>query len=100
MWFALWGVGVLGLLDLASWVVLIDGWGLVIWSKVGLLVVRYLLHTCILFSCTCTATMTGHLMWGVIFWFSLFLIAVPNLGCVGYIVKACYGYTDWSLTVY
>ena len=22
-------------------------------------------------------------------WFSLFVIAVPNLGCVGYVVKAC-----------
>ena len=68
---------------------LIDGWGLVIWPNVGLLVVNYLLHTCILFSSTCTATTTGHLTWGVVFWFSLFVIAVPNLGCVGYVVQAC-----------
>ena len=68
---------------------LIDGWGLVIWPNVGLLVVNYLLRTCILFSCTCTATMTGRLTWGVVFWFRLFVIVVPNLGCVGYVVKAC-----------
>ena len=46
---------------------LIDGWGLVIWPNVGLLVVNYLLRTCILFTCTCTATTTGHLTWGVVF---------------------------------
>ena len=68
---------------------LIDGWGLVIWPNVGLLVVNYLLRTCILFSCTCMTMMTGHLTWGVVFWFRLFVIAVPNLGCVGYVVKAC-----------
>ena len=68
---------------------LIDGWGLVIWPNVGLLVVNYLLRTCISFSCTCTAMMTGHFTWGVVFWFRLFVIAVPNLGCVGYVVKAC-----------
>ena len=68
---------------------LINGWGLVIWLNVGLLVVNYLLRTCILFSCTCTTMMTGHLTWGVVFWFRLFVIAVPNLGCVGYVVKAC-----------
>ena len=27
----------------------------------------YLLHTCILFTHTCTATTTGHLTWGVVF---------------------------------
>ena len=37
----------------------------------------------------CTTTMTGHLTWGVVFWFRLFVIAVPTLGCVGYVVKAC-----------
>ena len=68
---------------------LIDGWGLVIWLNVGLLVVNYLLRTCILFTCMCTTTMTGHLTWGVVFWFRLFVIVVPNLGCVGYVVGAC-----------
>ena len=68
---------------------LIDEWGLVIWLNVGLLVVNYLLRTCILFSCTCTTTTTGHLTLGVVFWFRLFVIAVPNLGCVGYVVEAC-----------
>ena len=33
--------------------------------------------------------MTGRLAWGVVFWFRLFVIAVPNLGCVGYVVKVC-----------
>ena len=68
---------------------LIDGWSLVIWLNVGLLVVNYLLRTCIFFSCTCTTTTTCYLTWGVVFWFSLFMIAVPNLGCVGYVVKVC-----------
>ena len=68
---------------------LIDGWGLVVWPNVGLLVVNYLLHTCIWFLCMCMATTTGRLTWGVVFWLSLFVIAVPNLGCVGYVVKAC-----------
>ena len=67
MWFALWGVGALWLLDLAFWVVLVDGWGLVIWPNVGLLVINYLLRTCILFSCMCTTMMTGRLTWGVVF---------------------------------
>ena len=34
-------------------------------------------------------TTTGHLTYGVVFWFRLFVIAVPNLGCVGYAVKVC-----------
>ena len=68
---------------------LIDGWGLVISLNVGLLVVNYLLCTCILFTHMCTTMTTGHLTWGVVFKFSLFVIAVPNLGCVGYVVKAC-----------
>ena len=68
---------------------LIDGWGLVIWLNVGLLVVNYLLCTCILFTHMCTTTMTGHLTWGVVFWFRLFVIVVPNFGCVGYVVGAC-----------
>ena len=34
-------------------------------------------------------TMTGHLTLGVVFWFRLFVIVVPNLGCVGCAVKAC-----------
>ena len=46
---------------------LIDGWGLVVWPNVALLVVNYLLRTCILFSHMCMATMTGHLTWGVVF---------------------------------
>ena len=81
-----WGVRVtwFGLLGC-----LVDGWGLVIWHNVGLLVVTYLLRTCILFSCTRTAMVTGCLTWGVVFWFRLFVIAVPILGCVGYVVKAC-----------
>ena len=77
---------------------LTDGWGLVIWLNVGLLVINYLLRTCILFSCMCMTMTTGHLTWGVVFWFRLFVIAVPNLGCVGYVVKVCVGvscrYTD------
>ena len=55
----------------------------------GLLVVNYLLRTCILFTRTYTATMTGRLTWGVVFLLSLRMIALPNLGCVGYVVKAC-----------
>ena len=46
---------------------LIDGWGLVIWLNVELLVINYLLRTCISFTRTCTITMTGHLTWGVVF---------------------------------
>ena len=88
MEFALWDAGVLGLLfwPLYCW---IGGWGLVIWLNARLLVVNYLLRTCILFTCTCTATTTGHLTWGVVFWLSLHVITLPNLGCVGYMVKAC-----------
>ena len=26
---------------------------------------------------------------GVVFWFRLFVIVVPNFGCVGYVVGAC-----------
>ena len=37
----------------------------------------------------CTTTMTGRLTWGVVLWFRLFVIVVPNLGCVGYVVEAC-----------
>ena len=68
---------------------LIDGWGLVIWPNVGMLVVNYLLRTCVLLSSTCTPMMTDRPTWGVVFWFRLFGIAVPNLGCVGCVVKAC-----------
>ena len=68
---------------------LIDGWGLVIWLNVGLLVVNYLLRTCILFSYMCMTTTTVHLTWGVVFWFRLFVIAVPNFRCVGYVVELC-----------
>ena len=32
-----------------------------------LLVVNYLLRTCISLTCTCTATTTGHFTWGVFF---------------------------------
>ena len=67
----------------------IGGWGLVIWLGAGLLVVNYLLRTCILFARMCMATMTGRLTWGVVFLLSLHVIALPNLGCVGYVVKAC-----------
>ena len=68
---------------------LIDGWGLVIWLNVGLLVVNYLLCTCILFTHMRTTMMTGHLTWVVVFCFKLFVIVVPNLGCVGHVVEAC-----------
>ena len=37
------------------------------WLNTKLLVVNYLLRTCILFIRTCTATMTGRLIWGVAF---------------------------------
>ena len=89
VWFCFvgcWGIRVtwFGLLGC-----LVDGWGLVIWPNVALLVVNYLLRTCILLSCTCMTMMTCHLTWGVVFWFRLFVTAVPNLGCVGYVVKAC-----------
>ena len=80
------GLRVTCFLPLCCW---IDGWGLVIWLGAGLLVVYYLLCTRILFTRTCTATTTGHLTWGVVFWFSLCVITLPNLGCVGYVVKAC-----------
>ena len=46
---------------------LIDGWGLAIWPNVKLLVINYLLRTCILFTHTCMITMTSHLAWGVVF---------------------------------
>ena len=98
-WFLFWGsvrgvVCFVGCRDIrVTWFgllgCLVDGWGLVIWLNVGLLVINYLLRTCILLSCMCTITTTGHLTWGVVFWFRLFVIAVPNLGCVGYVVKAC-----------
>ena len=68
---------------------LIDGWGLVIWLNVGLLVVNYLLRTIISFTCMCTTMTTGRLTWGVVFWSRLFVVVVPNLGCVGYVVEAC-----------
>ena len=83
-----WGVGVTCFDTLYC---LIDAWCLVICLNVGLLVISYLLCTCILFTRTCTITTIDRLTWGVVFffWFSLFMIAVPNLGCVGYVVKAC-----------
>ena len=67
MGFALWGAGVLGLLVFGLCIVGLMGGGLVIWLDVGLLVVNYLLRTCILFTRTCTATTTGCLTWGVVF---------------------------------
>ena len=81
-----WGIGVTCFDTLYC---LIDAWCLVIWLNVGLLVINYLLRTCILFTHMCTITMIDHLTWGFVFWFSLFMIAVPNLGCVEYVVKAC-----------
>ena len=48
----------MGLRPLYCWV---GGWGLVIWLGAGLLVVNYLLRTCILFTRMCTATTTGRL---------------------------------------
>ena len=51
--------------------------------------VNYLLRTCILLTCTCTATTTGRLTWGLVFLLSLHVIALPNLGSVGYMVKMC-----------
>ena len=68
---------------------LIERWGLVVWPNVGLLVVNYLLRTCILITRMHTTTTTGHLTWGVVFWLRLFVIVVPNLGCVGHVVEAC-----------
>ena len=61
--------GVLGLRTTCFWPLCwwIDGWGLVIWLDAGLLIVNYLLHTCILLTCTCMATMTGRFTWGVVF---------------------------------
>ena len=85
----MWGVGALGLLVLVFMCCLIGGWGLVIWLNVGLLVVNYLLHTCILFTHTCMTMMTGRLTWVVVFWFRLFVIVVPNLRCIGYVVEVC-----------
>ena len=60
--------GVLGLRATCFWPLYcwIGGWGLVIWLGAGLLVVNYLLRTCILFARTCTATTTGRLTWGVV----------------------------------
>ena len=81
-----WGIGVTCFDTLYC---LIDAWCLVIWLNVELLVINYLLRTCILFTHTCTITTIDCLTWGVVFWFSLLMIAVPNLGCVGYVVKAC-----------
>ena len=81
-----WGVRVT-CFDLSG--CLIDGWGLVIWLNVGLLVISYLLRTCILFLSTCMTTMTGCHTRGVVFWFRLFVLVVSNLGCVGHVVKAC-----------
>ena len=61
--------GVLGLRATCFWPLYcwIGGWGLVIWLGVGLLVVNYLLCTCILFTRTCTATTTGRFTWGMVF---------------------------------
>ena len=68
---------------------LLERWDLVVWPNVGLLVVNYLLCTCILFTHTRMTMMTGRLTWGVVFWFRLFVNVVPNLGCVGHVVEAC-----------
>ena len=81
-----WGIGVTCFDTLYC---LIDAWCLVIWLNVELLVINYLLRTCILFTHKCTITTTDRLTWGVVFWFSPLMIAVPNLGCVGYVVKVC-----------
>ena len=71
---------------LCCWV---DGWGLIMWLNTKLLVVNCLLHTCILFTRTCTATTTGRLTWGVAFCLNLRVITLSILGCVGYMVEAC-----------
>ena len=81
-----WGFRAICFWPLYCW---IDGWGLVMWLNTRLLVVNYLLSTCILFTRMCTAKMTGRLIWGVAFWLSLHEITLPNLGCVGYMVEAC-----------
>ena len=62
--------GVLGLRATCFWSLYcwIGGWGLVIWLGAGLLVVSYLLRTCILFTRTCTATTTGRPTWSVVFY--------------------------------
>ena len=62
-----WGLGLLFFFFFLPLYCSVGGWGLVIWLGAGLLLVNYLLRTCILFTCTCTATMTGHLTWGVVF---------------------------------
>ena len=59
-----WGIGVTFFDTLYC---LIDAWCLVIWLNVGLLVLNYLLHTCILFTRMCTITMIDCLTWGVVF---------------------------------
>ena len=59
-----WGIGVTCFDTLYC---LIDVWCLVIWLNVGLLVINYLLHTCILFTRTCTIMMIDRLTWGVVF---------------------------------
>ena len=59
-----WGIGVTCFDTLYC---LIDVWCLVIWLNVGLLVINYLLHTCILFTRTCMITTIDHLTWGVVF---------------------------------
>ena len=59
-----WGFRAICFWPLYCW---IDGWGLVMWLNMKLLVVNYLLCTCILFTCTCTATTTGRLIWGMAF---------------------------------
>ena len=46
---------------------LIDAWCLVIWLNVGLLVINYLLRTCILFTHRCTIMTIDRLTWGVVF---------------------------------
>ena len=57
-----WGIGVTCFDTLYC---LIDAWCLVIWLNVELLVINYLLRTCILFTRTCTITTIDRLTWGV-----------------------------------
>ena len=59
-----WG---LGLLVFGLCIVEFISGALVIWLDAGLLVINYLLGTCILLTHRCTATTTGHFTWGVVF---------------------------------
>ena len=64
-------------------------------ALLGCKVVKLPLHTCILFAGDCTAMLTGHLTCSIGFDFCLFVVVVPNFGCVGllyteyYVLQLC-----------